>query len=130
MGITQDKKAHSTKLRQFIIDKCSTQTHTVEQLGIAFNINKKNLNHHLQEMIEEGYIHKISKYHKFNGAWANGYATIRNEPYQWAKRKSNVVQFKKDVVIDYEQSLMFRMGYTNLGPIKGDVHYGLMSKSA
>lgn len=126
--IGNETKEKSQRLRQFVIDLCSSKTATVANIATLYNISSKLVNHHLRALLEEGYIVKHKRYIKVNGAYANGYTTIKNEPYVWASRKTNILLNKPVVIIDYDEPLMRRLGYTNLIPAQGRVCLGIMSK--
>lgn len=126
--IGNDTKDKSQRLRQFIIDLCNTKTITVNTIATQYNISSKLVNHHLRALLEEGYIIKHKRYIKVNGAYANGYTTIKNEPYIWASRKTNALLNKTVVIIDYDNELMHKLGYTNIIPAQGRICLGIMSK--
>lgn len=127
--IDNKTKEKSQRLRQFIIDLCNTKTITVKDIADQFGISSKLVNHHLRALLEEKYIIKHKRYIKINGAYANGYTTIKHEPYVWANRKLHDAPSTIGIPLDYDnQPLMMRMGYTNIIPMQGRVCLGIMSK--
>lgn len=120
----------TTAIRQAIIDLCQTKITTVNDMAIALNMNSKHINHHLIALIKEGYLHKHTKYVIINRAYANGYSTIKHGTYSNASTKENLAMNKTERVIDYEHSLMIKLGYTNIKPQAGRVHRGFMTMGA
>jgi predicted transcriptional regulator len=121
----------STHTRQAIMNACHYDILTIRQIAERLNIPCQGINIHLLHLVECGYMSKHERVAKVNGQWACGYTTISDKPYVWQYRDParNIEQPDEAVAqaSDMDIGLMVKLGYTNIIPRAGRVHYGFMS---
>ena len=121
----------STRTRQAIINACHYDILTIRQIADKLDIPCQGINIHLLNLVEDGYISKHERVAKVNGQWACGYTTISDKPYVWQYRDpaKNIEQPNEPLpdVPNMDIGLMVKLGYTNIIPRAGRVHYGFMS---
>ena len=131
MMITNKKMMQSQLLRQNILDYCNKEIRLLTEIADAVGINKNKINHHLLCLVGEGYLIKHHGFTIVQRAVANGYSTART-PYVWTPNimAEPIPKDKPQPFIVSDEVLMNKMGYTNLIPIKGRVHHGIVSAFA
>lgn len=118
-------KTESIAKRQQILDACINKPLIIAEISEAIGMVKTQLNHHLINLIAEGYLAKNPCPKPIHGQWGYEYETINFEPYEW----SVYVEVEEKPVtcqVDFDKKLMFMMGYTNITPPKGTVYKTLM----
>jgi hypothetical protein len=119
-------KTESIAKRQQILDACIKKPLIIAEISEAVGMIKTQLNHHLINLIAEGYIAKNPCPKPIHGQWGFEYQTINFDPYEWSTHVEEVEEKPVTCEMDFDKKLMFLMGYTNIAPPKGRVYRTLM----
>jgi predicted transcriptional regulator len=122
----------STRTRQAIMDACHYDVLTIRQISERLGIPCQGINIHLLNLVEDGYMLKTERVAKYNNQWACGYTTISDKPYVWryrdpSKNIEEPIEEPTPQLLNLDIGLMIKLGYTNIIPRAGKVHYGFMS---
>jgi predicted transcriptional regulator len=118
-------RAESIIKRQQILDACKDKPLIIAEISEAIGMVKTQLNHHLVNLVAAGYLSKNQCPTPIHGQWGYNYKTINFEPYEW----STYVEVEEKPVtceVNFDQKLMFLMGYTNIQPPKGEIYRALI----
>jgi hypothetical protein len=118
-------RSESIIKRQAILDACIKKPLIIAEISEATGMVKTQLNHHLINLIAEGYLSKTPCPKPIHGQWGFYYQTINFDPYEWQTHKE-VEERPIRCNVNFDQKLMFLMGYTNIQPPKGEVYRALM----
>jgi hypothetical protein len=118
-------RSESIIKRQAILDVCRKKPLIIAEISEAIGMVKTQINGHLVNLIREGYLTKLPCPTPIHGQWGYNYQTINFDPYEWNSHKE-VEEKPIKCEVNFNQKLMFLMGYTNIQPPKGEIYRALI----
>jgi hypothetical protein len=119
-------RSESIIKRQEILNACADKQLSISELAESISLIKTRLNHHLLNLVNEGYLSKNPIRITEVNQSAYAYKTINFEPYEWMP-DARVEEKPTICNLDYDPKLMLMMGYTKITPVKGYVYRSLMA---